>query len=44
MKLISKKLFRTRKGAQKKKLIDEACESNINIVVEELVSSENIAS
>ena len=44
MKLISKKLCRKRKGAQKKKLIDAACESNINIVVEEHVSSENIAS
>ena len=31
-----------RKGAQKKKLIDSLCESNINTVIEKNVSSENI--
>ena len=32
-----------RKGLQNKKLIDTQCESNINTVAEEIVSSENIA-
>ena len=33
-----------KKCAQKKELIDTWCESSINTVAEELVSSENIAS
>ena len=40
--LISRKVWRKRK--ENKKLIDTQCESNINTVAEELVSSENIAS
>ena len=44
IKLISRKASRKIKGIQKKKLSDTKCESNINTVTEELVSSENIAS
>ena len=41
--MISRKVSRRRKGIQKKKLSHTQCESNINFVFEELVSSENIA-
>ena len=43
--LIKRKVWRKikRKGLQNKKLIDTQCESNINTVAEEIVSSENIA-
>ena len=44
IELISKKFWwKIKKGVQIKKLIDTQCESNINTVAEELVSSENIA-
>ena len=43
VKLIGKKVCgKKRKSAQKKKLIDSLCESNINTVAEENVSSDNI--
>ena len=42
--LISRKVSRRRKGIQKKKLSHTQCESNINTIFEELVSSENMAS
>ena len=41
--LTSRKVSRRRKDIQKKKLSHTQCESNINTVFEELVSSENIA-
>ena len=42
--LISRKVSRKRKDIEKKKLSDTQCENDINIVAEDFVSSENIAS
>ena len=39
-----KSLKKNEKSVQKKKLIDTQVENNVNTVVEELISSENIAS